>query len=608
MPQNLLADSNRASLREIVEANDDWGQTPGTGLVRALRFTSSSISVEKETVVSDEIRDDRMVSSIVEVSAKSGGEINFEFSAGNQDTALQRVLMGAWSRPMTFDVFRGQHVSILANNQISIAGDDVSAYFTVGRRIKLSGFVKQQNNDYVEILTAVFGSGTTIITITTATLAIEGGTALTTVQDANDVIVRKSSALRFGTLGARTIDGNGSNPFAAVIAAGQLVSGQRIFVEGVGYEKGALALDTVLAEDEVTVTDGVNSYTFVATDDTDAAADSDVLFDLGADDAAAAVNLASKINHLRTIGLFAVAATAVADAVNLVNLNKVGGDITDESATITVTSFIGGNEGVGGFYKVITATNDVITVERDVPTIATTTNVTIKACMIRNPTKSNLITPQSATVETGFNDVSQFFTANGLRTGAYSLEVSAGALITGSLTLSGRETKRRNTTLLGGAGYTLLEAAATENVSATANVGALEADGIELATALQSISIELDGNLREQMAVGSKFPVGISAGRLNLTGTITAYFADGYMFDRFLNHTTASLSFPIIDQDKNTYYFTVPSFKITSDPVAPGGIDQDVMETLEFTAFRDAATKCMMQVDRFSSVLPITAL
>ena len=80
------------------------------------------------------------------------------------------------------------------------------------------------------------------------------------------------------------------------------------------------------------------------------------------------------------------------------------------------------------------------------------------------------------------------------------------------------------------------------------------------------------------------------------------------MYDRFLQHETVSLAFPVIDQDKNVYYFTIPAFKVSSDPVAPGGIDQDVMESMEFSAFRDESTECMIQIDRFSNTAPITAL
>lgn len=610
MSQKLLADSNRASLREIVESNVAWGETPTSGKTRARRFTSSSITVTKDTAVSEEIRDDRMTAGIVETAASSGGEINWEFSAGSQDLDFQRVLMGAWSRPMEFDIFRGAHVAITANNKVVLAGFDYSDYFTIGRRLKTSGFVNPANNDYVEITNVAFTGGNTEITVAGTSLVVEGGTAFTTVQDANDVLIRKLNTLRFGTGGARTIDGNGTNPFSAIIAAGQLVSGQRIFVEGVGYETATVTVTEDIAEaDTVTISDGVDTFVFEAQGDSDVTSLDYVQFAVGADETEAATNLAAVINGLRARGEFAMKAVAAAGVVTLTNLNKDGGSAVASNANITVVDFAGGDATFGGFYTVISATNDVITVDRDVPTVVAGKIVTIKGSMLRNPGRSAEITPQSASVETSFNDVGQHFISDGLRSGNISLEVSAGAIITGNTAVMGRETKRSPVQRLSNeANYIPLDAPATEIVSATANVGALSANGEELATALQSIQIQVEGNLRAQQAVGNKFPVGIVAGRLNVTGTITAYFADGTMFDRFLGHETVSLSFPIIDQDKNTYYFTIPAFKITSDPVSPGGTDQDVMESLEFTAIRDAATRCMMQIDRFSSVAPVTAI
>jgi len=597
MANKLLADSNRASLREIIELNTHWGETPASGVTRARRFRTSSITASKETVESEEIRDDRMISSVIETAAMSGGEIAWEFAAGTVDLDFQRALMGAWSRPMDWDVFRGKTVSITANNNIRISGTDVSDYFTVGRRLKLSGFVNPANNNYVQISAVAFTGGNTDITIAATTLVAEAGTANTSVADANDVIILRSTAIRFGNA-ANTIDGNGSNPFAAAIAAGQLKSGQRIFVEGIGYETGTITADTVVAGDTVTLSDGVDTVTLEA----------DLDFDIGADDTETAAALAAAINALRPSGTISLSASSALGVVTVTNLRKEGGVLTEDAATLAVVNFTGGDATSGGFYTIFSLTDDIIVVDREVPVLAAGTAITIKGSMLRNPGTSAEITPQSATVETGFQDVSQYFTVDGLRCGGVEMEVAAGSIVTGQSTYMGRETKRASVEKLNGVSYTALEAPATEVVSATANVGSLSVNGIEQATAISSIQFSIEGNLRNQQAVGSKFPVGIAAGRLNLTGTIEAYFADGEMYDRFIEHQTVSLAFPIIDQDKNTYYFTIPAFKVTSDPIAPGGLDQDVMESLEFSAFRDAATACMMQIDRFSSTAPITAL
>jgi hypothetical protein len=607
MANKLLADSNRASLREIIESNTAWGATPATGVTRARRFKTSSITASKTTAVSEEIRDDRMVSSVIETAAMSGGDIAWEFAAGTSDYDFQRALMGLWSRPMDWDVFRGKVVSITDNNTVTIAGGDYTAYFTVGRRIKTSGFVNPANNDYLQISAVAFAGGNTTIDVTGTTLVAETGSNGTTVQDANDVIVHRSTAIRFGST-ANTIDSNGANVFAAAIAAGQIVTGQRIFVEGVGYESGTVTIATAVDNETVTISDGVNSVTFEAQSDTDVADVGDVVFAIGVDDTATAVNLAAAINALRPTGDLNVFATSALGVVTVTNLNKTGGAITSTAASLTEVNFSGGVATFGGFYTIVTATDDALVVDRAVPTVAAGKKVTIKGSMLRNPSNSAAITPQSSTVETGFHDVGQYFVVDGLRTGSVELDVSSGAIVTGSCKLQGRATVRASTEKLTGAGYTPLDAPATEVVSATANVGSLSVDGVEQATAIKSIKLTIDGNLREQQAVGSKFPVGIAAGRLNVTGTIDAYFADGTMYDRFINHETVSLAFPIIDQDKNTYYFTLPAFKVSADPIAPAGIDQDVMESMTFTAFRDVATKCMVQIDRFSSTAPITAL
>lgn len=603
----LLADSNRASLREIIEDNTAWGTTPGAGRTRARRFKTSSITATKATVESEEIRDDRMVSSIIQTEEMSGGDINWEFAAGTPDLDFQRALMGAWSRPMEWDVFRGKGVSITDATHVTISGSDKTPYFTVGRRIKLSGYVNTANNDYGTVSAVAYAGGITTVTLTGVALVAEAGNAASSIADANDVIVLKSTAIRFNNT-PFTIDSNGANAFAAANAAGQLVSGQRIFIEGVGYGTGTITLVAPLDNDQVTVSDGTLAITFEAQSNSNVASTADVTFAIGVDDAATTVNLAAAINQARVDFGLQLAASAATDVVTITDLTKGSAVLTGVSASMTVAAFSGSLATAGGFYTIRAVTDDSILLDRAVPTIAVGKKITIKGSLLRNPGNSASIQPQSASIETGFHDVGQYFKVDGLRTGSVELDVSAGAIITGSTKLMGRTTVRASTEKLTGAGYVALQAPSTEVTSATANVGSLIVDGVEQATAIKTIKMTIEGNLRNQMAVGSKFPVGIAAGRLHIKGSIEAYFADGVMYDRFINHDTVSLSFPIVDHDKNTYYFTIPAFKVASDPIAPGGLDQDVMENMEFMAFRDEATNCVVQIDRFSSTAPVTVL
>lgn len=603
-----FADSNRASLRYLAEDPNGWGITPASGAPREMRITGSQLAAQKETVTSDELRSDRMVPNIVEVAASAEGEINFEFSAGSIDDFLAAFLYGLWSRPMTFDVFKGKHVAVTDTDEITISGGEYAHYFTVGRWIKLEGWLTAANNAYAVIDTVTDGVNNTVITVTGATLVVEAGNADSGFVDANDVLVR-SDDIRFGTAGAATIDSATTDAFAAVIAAGQLVVGQKIHIDGLGMETGTIVFsDEADAGARIMISDGekrkgfqfggvlLPGYVNVAP---------------GAALANSAANLAAAIMAETAKGNLKIKATASTGTVTLTNLAPAaGGSIVEEAdpaAEITVTNFSGGIDSIRGVFEVTSVADDVIGI---FPAPATNANagpvfITVKGSMIRNPSNVADFVRQSFTVETSFEDVDRHFVATGLRVGQFELEINSGEISTGNIQLMGRAMERRieNTSLLRNSPYTPKDAPQHEIMNATSNVGDLTVDGDASLAFIQSISISGDASLREQRAVGYKYAVGIGVGRFQLTGSFSAYFETGELFDRFVNHDTVKLSFFYKDLGNNRYDFTIPAIKLTSDPVAPEGIDQDVIENIEWEAQRDPATKCMLQIDRFSSLL-----
>lgn len=723
------AEANRSVVRILKEADDCWGVTPASGTSREVRLTSSSLVPEKTTVVSNELRADRMVSDVVEVAAMSGGELNVEFSAGSLDDFLEAFLLGAWTRPMTFDQFKGTTVSWTDSNTITIAGQDVSAYFTVGRRIKTEGFINPANNGYFQISAVSFGAGNTTIDVTTSTSVAESGTATTKVMDANDVFVLNSTAIRAGTGGANAFDSNGGNAFDAARDAGQIVVGQKVYVAGLGYEQGTIyhgtlevgsieMTDVAEPDDAITIDDGVNplvTFTFqVAGDDavgtavtvahgataTDSAtnlraaiaanqvlnvvaggatttvtvtnrnlstaaqtdseiaetvdasanitvtdfagsavanpADEDTvtIFDgektvvfeydddgaftrgripvtIGATGIITATNLHEAIMQQLWANKFKVKATVDGAAVQVYNISQEQGTgtLSDSGTNVGTVDFTGGDATIHGFFTVVSVdtAGDVLTVAEDVGTFANANGIVVnfKGSHVRNPGDLADIQAQSFTVEQGFADVSQYMKFTGMRVGSFTLALSAGEIVTGTIALMGKETTTHSATVIGQSPYTALATTSTPVLNATVNVGNVYKNGEVLASALQSIEINGEAALRNQSAVSSKFPAGIGTGRFNLTGSMTAYFETLDLFDNFLNHDTISLAFDFEDNDHNAYWFTVPALKITSDPIAPGGIDQDVLEEMEFVAFRDSTLSTQFMVDRFSSLTAV---
>ena len=611
----IFADANRARMRYIKESDAGWGATPVSGVARELRYTGSTLTAQKETAISNEIRADRMVPDIIEVGATSSGEINIEFSAGSHDDFMEGFFYGAWTRPMTFDVVKGNALEWGTSAILYVKGKDVSDYYTVGHRVRTNGFAVAANNNYFEISAIVWNSGAnrTDITMTTTTSVVEAGSAHSALFDANDVIVLRNINIRAGTLGASTFDSNGTNAFAAAIAAGQILTGQKLFVEGLGAENGTITVADpagpalVAAGTTVTISDGTNSPAVFQFGGTIPDSSFAVVPSL-TDEDVTATNLAAAINALRPSGRLNVNATSLLGVVTIRNLGQTGGSIaegTDTGNALTVVNFTGGLATARGFFTILSAVDDTITVFPNPGTFANTTlGVTVKGSMLRNPSSDEIV-PHSFSFETGFEDVDQYFIADGQRISTMNYSIAASAILTGSYATMGRGVSRQETTKLGGGAYTILETTATPVANATVNVGTILLDGIELSTALKTITMAGSNNLRNQQAVGHKFPVGIGAGRMDITGNVEAYFANGDLWDKFIEHTTVSLNWNVQDVDGHHYEFTVPACIFSTDSANPTGGNTDVMENMDWTAKRDPVTNCELQIDRFSCVLPL---
>lgn len=599
------AESNRAIIRYIPEVV--WGTTPGSGVTRTMRITSSSLAASKETVVSDELRADRMVPNIVEVSAMTGGDVEFEMSCGSQDDFFQDFLLGTWSTTMNHFLVKGPSVTVTGTSQITITGADYTNYLADGQYIKLEGFQAGENNGYFSINGAPsFSGGNTVITVDETSLVVEAGSSTTRIYDANDVILKSTlTAITSGN----TINGGGANSFAG--ASFQV--GDKIYIEGLGKESGTITAEATdpTEGDTFTVSDGTNSITFEIRTNSALVAPGNVHVAFSGTEATLAASINAAINAQFALRKFKCYSTVSSAVVTVVNGAGVGGSITESSTGLTVVDFTGGDAQKFGEKTIASIPNDdtIVTVETlTVDANAGGATVVIKHSHIRNPGDFNDIVKRSISAETGFTDVSKFLAHDGLRVGSFQLSVTAGEIVNGSFSFMGAETVPGNSTVIGDTGsYTVLDTTATEVLNATSNVGTVKKDGVALTTAVTSIELNGDAALREQRAVGEKFPCGIGYGRFSMTGTIEAYFVDFSLYNAFLNHETASLEFDFTDIDGFRMIFRVPAVKFTSDPVAPGGIDEDIMESIEWSAQRDPTYQTMMMIDRFSPTWPMSA-
>ena len=108
-------------------------------------------------------------------------------------------------------------------------------------------------------------------------------------------------------------------------------------------------------------------------------------------------------------------------------------------------------------------------------------------------------------------------------------------------------------------------------------------------TYIKSISLEYDNAIRQQSAIGSLAPVDVAAGTIAAKATLSMYFANGSIYDKFIANTSTSLIWASLDPSGNGYIFTMPNCNITSFKVTAGGKDQDLMAEVVVTLLEDRA-------------------
>lgn len=216
-------------------------------------------------------------------------------------------------------------------------------------------------------------------------------------------------------------------------------------------------------------------------------------------------------------------------------------------------------------------------------------------------TLKNGATPKSfafeKTFETGATD--NFFRYTGMQVNNLSLAITAREVITGSMSLIGRG-HSKGVAIVSGATYAAANTKAV--MSASSDVGSLSIAGVSPSPVLMSANIQIENNLREQIAVGERAPVGIGAGRCVITGSLEAYFADQGLYGAFYDHDDVGLSLTIGSVTSEKYTINLPRTKLSNAQVQAQGNDQDVMASFDFQALYDTsgspANNCSIIITR----------
>ena len=236
----------------------------------------------------------------------------------------------------------------------------------------------------------------------------------------------------------------------------------------------------------------------------------------------------------------------------------------------------------------VAPTGTTITLDVNTPLTASTN---VANASIGTSRLSNGVTLQPFTIEKQLLDVNQFQTFRGMNVSKFSTQFASKSLTEGTFSFLGKDM------LVSGTGQTLTTTRLPGVVAASntydiqngvRGLGNLWEGGAPLlSTSIKSLSLDIDSGLRAQDAAGVLGLVGIGIGTFKVSGKLTVYFADGQLFNKFLNDTYTSLVVSTQDAAGNGYVITIPKLMLTNGQALAGSKDTDVMAEFDFEAFSD---------------------
>ena len=200
-------------------------------------------------------------------------------------------------------------------------------------------------------------------------------------------------------------------------------------------------------------------------------------------------------------------------------------------------------------------------------------------------------TRRSFTVERHHTDIGKYLRSTGCSFNALSLSVAPNSMVTGSFSVIGKAFSVASTAISGST-----YSAETTTAPFDSFTGSITEGGSSIAV-VTSIDLSIDNGMEALYVVGSDETLLPSIGKSTVTGSITAYFENATLIDKFIAETASSLSFVLTDLAGNSYTVDLPNIKYNSgnpEVAGPGAITV----SLDFVALYDSSTGSQIEITR----------
>jgi len=202
-------------------------------------------------------------------------------------------------------------------------------------------------------------------------------------------------------------------------------------------------------------------------------------------------------------------------------------------------------------------------------------------------------TPKFFTIEDAANDISQFRLFTGMAVSTASFSIAPNQMVTATFDMVGKGMTQAGTT--GSTGGT--PTASTTNSPFDSYSGTIT-DGGSGISIVTSIDFSLSNSLAPTFVVGADNAQSLEFGSAVVEGTMTVYYEDETLINKFLNETESSITVSVDDPTgSNAYTFEFPRVKYNGASV-PLQNPQSRLITLPFVALYDSVEGTNLKMTR----------
>jgi len=205
-------------------------------------------------------------------------------------------------------------------------------------------------------------------------------------------------------------------------------------------------------------------------------------------------------------------------------------------------------------------------------------------------------TPKSFSIEDAAADISQFRLFTGMTVNTLAVSIKPNSMIAATFSMVGKDMA------ISGTSVDPAKTASSTNQPFDAYSGAMAIGNAGAALSSVAIITGIDFSITNALAptfvIGSDSTPQLEYGMATVEGTITAYFEDASLINRFVNETTSAFQVTVNDPSgASNYTFHFPRVKINGASVPVDGPTSRIV-TLPFVALYDTVENSNIEIIR----------